>query len=347
MSANLTLPIGGFALDAPQRVSLLIGIPGLLAEFGIPFEQAIEGLPLDPKVFEDPDQRIPYWVASRVLGRASQLAGCAHFGLLLGSRYDHRILGAPGEWMQHAPNLQSALEGFVSLQPSNSRGAAVYLHRFGATVVFGYGVYARTAVAHEQIYSTIMALAFNVVRTLTQGAARVSEVLLSIRAPADPSPYKAWFGVPVRFDQPESGLVLPRSALAARIPGARLEERERLKHRAAALMPPSDRVWTDRVKHALRPMLLRGETTTAGAAMLLGLSIRTLSRRLAQEGTTFQRLLDEVRFATATELLAATNLPVGDIAEALSYAAHAPFVEAFRRWSGMTPSVWRDSVRVG
>ncbi len=60
---------------------------------------------------------------------------------------------------------------------------------------------------------------------------------------------------------------------------------------------------------------------------------------------TFQRVLDEVRFAMATELLAITDLPVGDIADALSYAAHASFVDAFRRWTGTSPSRWREEVR--
>jgi hypothetical protein len=38
-----------------------------------------------------------------------QHARCPHFGLILGSRYDHRILGLPGAWMQNAPDLESAL----------------------------------------------------------------------------------------------------------------------------------------------------------------------------------------------------------------------------------------------
>jgi AraC-like DNA-binding protein len=351
MSANLnnkySYSESPYSMDAPQRLSLLSGIPALLADFGVPFARAIEGLPVEAKVFDDPDQRIPYSLASLVLGRAAELSGCAHFGLILGSRYDHLILGVPGQWMQNAPNLESALDGFVSLQQGNSRGAAAYLHRQGMTVVFGYGVYDHRANAHEQIYSMIMALAVNIVRALTQGAAKVSEVLLSIRPPADKVPYEYYFGVPVRFGQPESGLVLPRSALAAPVIGAKPEESERLRQLAASMAPPSVRPWTDRVKHALRPMILRGKTTSVEAAKLLGLSVRSLSRRLAEEGTTFQRALDEIRFAMARELLSVTNLPVGDIAHTLSYAAHAPFVHSFRRWSGMTPSEWRESTRTG
>ena len=150
--------------------------------------------------------------------------------------------------------------------------------------------------------------------------------------------------MPVRFDQPETGLVLPFSALGAPIPGARADERARLERRTAALAPPSDRVWTDRVRHALRPLLLRGEPTSLSAATHLKLNVRTLSRHLASEGTSFQRILDEIRYATGRELLAVTDMPIGKIAQALSYSAHGPFIDAFRRWSGVAPSEWRRAI---
>jgi AraC-like DNA-binding protein len=74
-------------------------------------------------------------------------------------------------------------------------------------------------------------------------------------------------------------------------------------------------------------------------------NVRTLSRRLASEGTSFQEILDDIRYAMARELLAVTDMPIGDIADALSYSAHGPFIDAFRRWSGIAPSVWRRASR--
>jgi AraC-like DNA-binding protein len=97
----------------------------------------------------------------------------------------------------------------------------------------------------------------------------------------------------------------------------------------------------------VRPMLLRGESGIRSAAARLGVHERTLARRLAREGTSFQRVLDEVRFAAASELLEMTDLRIGEIAEALSYAAPGPFIDAFRRWSGSTPSAWRKSIQLG
>jgi len=334
-----------YAWAAPQRMALLTAIPELLGEFGVALEQALAGLPIGPEVFLDQERRIPYYVACELLQRCANLTKCETFGLLLGSRYDHRCLGLPGEWMQHAPDLETALSGFVELQGVNSRGASVYLHRYADQVIFGYGIYESGAVAQEQIYAMVEAMAFNTVRALTGGAVDPIEVLFSFRRPTDVKPYSDFFRVPLRFDQRETGLVLTLSSLAVPITGARADERARLKRRAAALAPPSDRVWTDQVRHVIRPLLLRGEPTGPSAAAHLKLNVRTLSRYLASEGTSFQAILDDVRYSNARELLAVTKMPISDIAHALSYAAHPPFIDAFRRWSGVNPSAWRRATR--
>ncbi|MBA2956525.1 helix-turn-helix domain-containing protein [Nocardioides sp. MAH-18] len=74
----------------------------------------------------------------------------------------------------------------------------------------------------------------------------------------------------------------------------------------------------------------------AGVAGALGVSERTLRRRLAADGTSYQRLLDEVRESLAVELL--RTLPVQDVALRLGYAEASSFIVGFRRWTGRTPT---------
>jgi AraC-like DNA-binding protein len=339
MSASTTKNVS--LADAPQRMSALVGLPGLLAEMGVPLPSALAGLPLTPADFSDPDRVIPFSLGWALLDHCAQLARCPHLGLLLGARHDHRVLGFAGEVLAHAPDLGTALTSFIMLQPAASRAATVYLQRQDDHVVLGYGLYAARVATTDQVSCIATAVAFNALRILTGGQAAASEVLFAFRKPADPSPYASFFGVPVRFDQPQTGIVYPFSALSLRIVGAKPAEFERLQRIIAAKLPALTSVWADRVKRALRPMLVRGEPTAVATAARLGVSVRTLSRRLAAEGTSFQALLDDVRFATARELLAVTDLPVGEVALALSYASHGAFVDAFRRWSGMPPSRWR------
>lgn len=70
-------------------------------------------------------------------------------------------------------------------------------------------------------------------------------------------------------------------------------------------------------------------------------SARTLIRRLQEEGTTYQQLLDTVREELACWLLLRTDLPVEAVAERLGYGDTSNFSRTFRRWVGMTPSEFR------
>ena len=76
----------------------------------------------------------------------------------------------------------------------------------------------------------------------------------------------------------------------------------------------------------------------------LGMSTRTLSRKLAAEGTTFRRVLDEARCQLATALLHDRGLSVADIAFFLQYSEAAAFHRSFRRWTGLTPRGFREGV---
>jgi AraC-like DNA-binding protein len=341
----LDTPIAGESA-ALQRLSAIAGaVPALLAEFGCGPDRALQGLPLDVDVFDDPERLIPYSWVCRMLENCATATGCEHFGLVLGSRFDHRSLGVPGARMQQAGTLGEALSIFVALHQLNSRGAAAYLHRWGETFVFGYGIYDRHVTAREQIHGLNMALGLNIVRQLTNGAARIFEVTFSSKAPSDLGAYRAFFGVPLRFGQAQTGLLLPRAAMELR-PTGRLSDREvQRQERESSVVPGSNSEWTDLVRHRLRPLLLTEDVTSASVASTIGLSAKALSRRLASEGTTFQRILDEVRFVTACELLDLTELPIGDIAQALCYASAGAFTDAFKRWSGSTPAVRRKNPR--
>lgn len=331
--------------NAPQRIASLVGLPALLKEFRVPLASVLNGLPVSAATFEDDDTRIPYGLVCQILERAAEVTRCPHFGLLLGSRFDHRCMGLAGRWMQNAPTLEAALSGFIALQSSATRGATAYLHRTGEDCILGYGAFDRSALGYVQNYATVIPIGFNFIRALTSGKAVVTEILFSFRRPKDSRPYTDFFRVPVHFDQIQTGIVMTRSSLALSVTDASPVRFAEMRRLAAGMMPPSDTVWSDRVRRLLRSSLLRGETLASETAAELGVQPRSLRRYLAAEGTTFKDLLGEVRLGAAQELLAVTDMSAGDIASALSYANQPAFNDAFRRWCGVTPQQWRRDWR--
>lgn len=330
--------------SAAQRIASLVGLPALLGEFGVALDDLLDGLPLDPAAFDSDENRIPYGLATVLLARAAKLTGCAHFGLALGARFDHRCMGAAGRWMQHAPTLGAALGGFIALQPSATQGATCFLHRHGDQVIFGYGAFDRTSLDYVQNYSVVIPMAFNIVRSLSGGRAVVTEALFSFRKPQETLPYARFFGLPVRFDQPLTGLVLQHASLALPVIGADAAAFAAIRREADALLRDSRQSWTGRVARALRGALAIGSTGRAEIAAHLGLHPRAMARRLAEEGTSFQSQLDAARHHAACELLALTDLSSGDVALSVGYQNPTAFNAAFRRWSGTTPGAWRAAL---
>lgn len=98
-----------------------------------------------------------------------------------------------------------------------------------------------------------------------------------------------------------------------------------------------------RLRRAIRVMLAFGDTSADSVAARLSMHRRTFDRRLAACGTSYQAVLDDVRYAVARQMLESTSLPLSEIAGALGYAESSSFVRAFGRWSGTTPTGWRRS----
>ncbi|RRS06254.1 AraC family transcriptional regulator [Aquabacterium soli] len=89
--------------------------------------------------------------------------------------------------------------------------------------------------------------------------------------------------------------------------------------------------------------LPQGEPRQEDAAAHLGLSTRSLQRRLAEQGTSYRDVLQQARHALALAHLRAGVYSVSEIAYLLGFAELSAFTRAFRRWTGVTPSAWRDS----
>jgi AraC-like DNA-binding protein len=85
-----------------------------------------------------------------------------------------------------------------------------------------------------------------------------------------------------------------------------------------------------------------GYTDHSTVAEIANLSPRTVQRRLSDEGLTFQRLTDRIRFQLASALLEDATVTARDVSESLGYSGKNHFLRAFRRFTGMTPTEYRQ-----
>jgi len=145
------------------------------------------------------------------------------------------------------------------------------------------------------------------------------------------------------FDQPSSGFAVDAGELSLPVKSGDpalfgfLEEHARA---ALASRPKTDDL-VDKLRHAIRDALKAGEPNIERLATRLALSGRTLQRRLADLGTSFQEVLDQVRFDLARAYLRDARLDLSQVAYLLGYSELRAFDRAFRRWANQSPGEWR------
>jgi len=105
------------------------------------------------------------------------------------------------------------------------------------------------------------------------------------------------------------------------------------------------RTLADDVRVALSETICGDRPAIAKVARSLGMSARTMQRRLGDLGTTYQDVLDDVRRQSARRLLANTDLAMGEVAFLVGFEEVNSFVRAFHAWEGITPAKWRERVR--
>ena len=149
----------------------------------------------------------------------------------------------------------------------------------------------------------------------------------------------------ISFEEPTNGFALSRALLDGPIQGGGdpalysfLEE-----HAVAALAsrPRMDDL-IDKLRHLIRDALKQGEPNVERLATRLNMSGRTLQRRLADLKTSFQEVLDLVRFDLARAYLKDVRLDVSQVAYLLGYSELRAFDRAFRRWASKSPTEWRS-----
>jgi AraC-like DNA-binding protein len=172
---------------------------------------------------------------------------------------------------------------------------------------------------------------------------RLVEVRFAFPAPADDREHARLFGLRPRFGAADAALVFARGDWDAPTrlhdPGlfALLDQHARALADGAAAPDAS----SPRVRAAIAADLPGREPTLAAAARRLGVTGRTLQRRLAAEGTRFASLVDDVRRERAEAFLRAGDVAVAEVSWLVGFSEQSAFTRAFRRWTGRSPTEYR------
>lgn len=300
--------------------------------------------------------RVPATMALALWAELERVSGMPHWGLWLAG---HLVEAHPstlgGLLVQSAPTLGEGLKrmlafervyhGVEMLALEVEGDSARLVHR----APFGAGPGAAPAIDFGFAWVVLVA------RRTTGAKLNARRVALLRERPASTEEWVAHFGVEPQFGAPgdvleldASSLDLPQTSADALI--ARLAS-SHAKMLLDALPPITQSAGLEaEVRSYIAECTSRGEperATLAHFADHAGTPSRTVQRKLAEQGTTFAKITDDVRSAIARQYLTTSTSSIAEIAFALGFADQAAFHRAFVRWVGATPGAFRREARVG
>lgn len=322
-------------------VGPITSLPAVLTSLGCKPRHAFAETGIDPKVFENPENRLHLVEVGRLLETCVKLTNCPHLGLLLGARFQMRDFGPLGHLLRNAPSVGDALRSLAMNLHYHDRGAIpVLVAPTPSTTLLGYSVYNPRTPAIPIIYDVAVTIGFRILGELCGPAWKPKSVQFSFRKPSNTETYRRLFRAPIRFDSEVSGVVFSSRDLDRPIDGA-----DAFLHRllTTAMQDQAKAKMTlgEQVQEVLYQMVLSGNYSANAVCSLFGLHDRALRRRLALEGRQLHELVQQTRFELAQLLLENTDRPVSDIAPTLGYRDANAFSRAFRTWSGLSPRNWR------
>ena len=320
---------------------LLTGFGDLLQELGLD-QSDRQGL-MDKHGLPNHGGAVSYRCYVNALEAAAEALSCPDLGMRLAQWQGQRAIGPLGRVMRHSRTIGDALAFVTSHTYAHSLAANIWMRPLlNGDSFIGHDILLSGLPHRSQAMEHMLLVGHLSMKAMTQGFVQPRKIWFRHVRNSPQSVYRKYFGCDVSFERQADGLVLPVSALTFPIPSPNDTACSR------------DIDFIERMFQRTRPPLhadVRGfcmhqvdqpDCNLPMVAAQLGLHPRTLNRKLAAEGTSFQQIKDEVRQDLFLYLLKQPDRELGEIAQALGFAEQSVLARRCRQWFGMSPLRVRD-----
>ncbi len=310
----------------------------------------LAGTGVSPRALANPAHRLTLEQELELYTRIAHRNTDPLLGIRVGRRLSLSSYGILGYAVMGAMTVAEALAMLTEFSPLISWASH---HTLTREVFEGqdcrcltlYPTAADPRAAALEIESTLASLQ-KVFNELTGDPVPFASVEMVHRNPQVDGPaFRDLFGCPVFGGSERNALLLPETLLSTSLPYPQPEYstlfRDLCRQSMASLVGERGLV------EAIKDFVVAQEgrvPTLEQVAEHFSLSARTLRRHLGRIGISYRAILDELRYANARRYLSSTGLTVDAIARQLGYADARSFRTAFRRWSGTTPTTYRERV---
>lgn len=310
-------------------------------------EQVLREAGLSPALLDTPEGRLPHDAVSAIWLAALRLTGDGNLGLHVGEQVRPGSFDALGHLLMSCETLREAAVQADRFAPLVGGGGHFAARPEGADIRLLYMPFDPDWPCRRHRVEAVLTATLTFTRWLCGRNIAPRSVRFRHAAPDGIAEHRRVFAAPVTFDAEDDSLLLAADALALPVRQASPALKSMLTDYAdRALARLGDAAGDDdlrmRLADCIRGLLAGGHPPSIDtAAAALGMTPRTLQRRLAERGTGFQDEVAALRCAMAKALLRDPDRSMASVAARLGFADVANFHRAFKAWTGATPAQWR------
>ncbi len=296
------------------------------------------------------DLRVSAAIYDNVLASAVEQTGNSCFGLNLGEYLNLTALGILGQITQSSNTVHQALLHLCEFASLGCQALPIQLvedskhYRITFSANPLWEQYSPLSVEHTVAANLTFAL--REYHALTRYKHYPLAIHLRCAVPQRLDEYKRLFQCPIYFNKDENAMLLNKALVNEPIVTS--------DHRLLPILLDHARQkledlegqqgFSKRVKHTVLNLMKPQFPIVNQVATSMNLSVRTLQRRLKEEGQTYKAIMEDIRHQFAIQYLQRKDLNISEVAYMLDYAEASAFIRSFKRWEGTTPQAYRKTL---
>ncbi|KPJ87855.1 MAG: hypothetical protein AMJ53_17565 [Gammaproteobacteria bacterium SG8_11] len=332
-------------VNATTLSSWALLIAKVLEHLGYPSNSVFTSVGMDPKKLRDNNARYSIQQMQQLWRTAVELTNDPLLGIKVAGYWHPTTFHALGYSWMASGSLKEAMERAVRYSKVVSDLVQLNFEYVNGAYRLGIGV---QAVGYSPVPESVDAAAavFVHMTRLVYGD-EINPILVTLprEKPQVAKEFSEFFNAPIEYEAPETALFFIDEQVEKPLPTGNVELAHANDKIVKNYLSHLDRTHVAmQVKSKIVDLLSSGMVTEQDMAEALNMSLRSLQRKLREEGTSYKEILEDTRRDLATKYIQNSRLSISEISFLLGFSEISNFSRAFKRWNGRAPSEFRSEL---
>ncbi|PSF30990.1 AraC family transcriptional regulator [Aphanothece hegewaldii CCALA 016] len=325
------------------RANAILPLVRFLDRSGVPTEKFLRQVKLPIYALENSESLVSLYQVFNFAEKVAYTEGIEHLGILASQQVEVKDFGIFGRIASQSLTLYDLLNTISQLlTKTHNSGARAWVTQRGDQIWFNHQYINPYQLDNQQAQYYACLMYLKIIHSFTDGRWYPTDLHFQTSPLHGLGNLEVFSNVRLHFNQANNAIAFPKTQLYLPLPRTRspfFPQQQQEYELLLSSAPPVELRTT--LELFIRSGLLDGHSDIKAAASAAGMSLRSFQRRLAGEGLSYSKLVEQTRFNLAVTWLKDPTMRLIDIAVELGYTDATKFTRAFKRWTGVAPSEFR------